>query len=272
MPELLKGPPSTRRDDLALLRRWRVNREQAARDILVIRYMPLARRLARRYGRSTAPMDDLVQVASFGLLKAIERFDPQRGSTLKSFAIPTILGELRRYFRDCGWGVHVPRGTQERALAVRETADLLAGELGRSPTVNQIAEYLELDTEQVLDGFEAMTAFETAPLDAPAQGQDDTLLETLGSIDHGFALVEDLATLGVALEHLERRDQEILRLRFFGELTQSEIAERVGVSQMQVSRRLRCSLQLLRDEIATDTQPSSSQAPQDSAADATHRG
>ena len=134
--------------------------------------MPLARGLARRYGRSSEPFEDLLQVASLGLLKALDRFDPERGHPFSSFAVPTILGEMRRYFRDSGWAVHVPRGAQERALKVRDAQERLANEHGRAPTVNQLAEYLEIDTEDVIDALQAIQAYETLSLDAPRPGAD----------------------------------------------------------------------------------------------------
>src|SRR5271163_2222239 len=147
--------------------RWQQEGDETAREELVEKFMPLARSLAQRYGRSSEPFEDLVQVASLGLLKALDRFDPARGHPFPSFAVPTILGEMRRYFRDSGWAVHVPRGTQERALRVRDAQDLLANERGHAPTVNRLAEYLELDTEEVIDALLAIQSYETLSLDAP---------------------------------------------------------------------------------------------------------
>ena len=145
--------------------------DAAARELLITRYLPLAKRLARRYGRSSVPLDDLQQVASLGLLKAIDRFDADRGTAFASFAVPTILGELRRYFRDLGWSAHVPRGTQERALRVQQALRELAT-TARTPTVNDLAEYLELDREQVLDALRAVEAYEALSLDSPCSGSD----------------------------------------------------------------------------------------------------
>jgi len=215
----------------------------------VRQYMPLARGLARRYGRSSEPFEDLLQVASLGLLKALDRYDPGRGHAFASFAVPTILGEMRRYFRDSGWAVHVPRGTQERALRVRDAQARLAGKHGRTPTVNQLAEYLELDFEDVLDALQAIQAYETQSLDAPrpcADGEVVAYGETVGEDDERYELIELDATVTTVLGHIAPRDREILRMRFVEDLTQTEIAERVGVSQMQVSRLLRRSLEQLR--------------------------
>lgn len=236
-------------DEDQLLLRWHRQGDREAREALVRRFMPLARGLARRYDRSSEPFDDLLQVASLGLLKALDRFDPERGHTFPSFAVPTILGEMRRYFRDSGWSVHVPRGAQERALKVRGAQEHLANERGRAPTVNQLAEYLELDVEEVIDALQAIQAYEALSLDASRPGVDDDVIaygDAMGREDERFELVELDATLTAALEHISPRERLILRMRFVDDLTQTEIAARVGVSQMQVSRLLRRSLDQLR--------------------------
>jgi RNA polymerase sigma-B factor len=232
-----------------LFQRWQDHGDQAARDALVRRFMPLARSLARRYDHSSEPFEDLLQVASVGLLKALDRFDPERGFSFPSFAVPTILGEMRRYFRDCGWSVHVPRGDQERALRVREAQEALAGEHGHAPTVNQLAVYMEMDLEQVLDALQATQAYEALSLDAPrtgVEGDATTLGEAMGQEDERYELVELDATLVSALEHIPARERAMLHMRFVGDLTQTEIASRLGISQMQVSRLLRRSLDQLR--------------------------
>lgn len=241
-----------RGDDVnRLFRVWRECGEQTARSALLERFMPLARTLARRYGRSSEPLEDLVQVASLGLLKAIDRYDPSRGNPFQSFAVPTILGEMRRYFRDSGWAVHVPRGAQERALKVRDAQERIAGQRGHAPTVGQLAEYLELDIEDVLDALQAIHAYETVSLDAPRPGSDDdgpglSFGDSLGAEDTRYELVELDAMVASALSHLSARERVILRMRFVEDLTQTEIAEQVGISQMQVSRLLRRSLDRLR--------------------------
>lgn len=229
--------------------RWQHDGDPAAREALVQRYMPLARSLTRRYGRSSEPFEDLLQVASLGLLKAIDRYDIERGHPFQSFAVPTILGEMRRYFRDSGWAIHVPRGAQERALKVRDAQERIANDKGHSPTVNQLAEYLELDTEEVIDALQAIQAYETVSLDAPRPGADDDAAvygDSIGSDDERYELVELDATLSAVLGHIPPRERLILQMRYVEDLTQTEIAERVGISQMQVSRLLRRSLDQLR--------------------------
>jgi RNA polymerase sigma-B factor len=232
-----------------LFERWQQDRDESAREALVQRFMPLARNLARRYDRSSEPFEDLLQVASVGLLKALNRFDPARGYSFPSFAVPTILGEMRRYFRDCGWSVHMPRGDQERALKIREAQETLTAEHGRAPTVNQLSVYLEIGQEQVIDALQAGQAYEALSLDAPRPGAEDETMsygDSIGENDERYELVELDATVVAALEHIPTREREMLHMRFIEELTQTEIAQRVGISQMQVSRLLRRSLAQLR--------------------------
>ena len=240
---------STGEDSRILFMRWQRRKDEAAREQLIRRYMPLARSLARRYGRSSEPFDDLLQVASMGLVKAVDRFDANRGYPFQSFAVPTILGEMRRYFRDSGWAIHVPRGAQERALKVRDAQEQISNETGRAPTAGQLAEFLELDIEDVIDALQAIRAYETVSLDAPRGSGDDEIVaygDSIGKEDERYELVELDATVSAALGHLPARDRLVLKLRFVDDLTQTEIAERVGISQMQVSRLLRRSLEQLR--------------------------
>jgi len=236
-------------DPRQLFERWQKEGDESAREALVRRFMPLARSLARRYGRSSEPFEDLLQVASLGLLKALDRYDADRGHPFPSFAVPTILGEMRRYFRDSGWAVHVPRGAQERALKVRDAQERIANERGRAPTVNQLSEYLEYDSEEVIDALQAIQAYETLSLDAPrpsAEGDVMAYGDSVGREDERYELVELDATVSAVLGHIPPRERQILRMRFVDDLTQTEIAERVGISQMQVSRLLRRSLDQLR--------------------------
>lgn len=245
----LRTVPGAQEDVRELFARWQSDRDVRAREVLVQRFMPLARSLARRYGRSSEPFEDLLQVASLGLLKALDRYDADRGHSFASFAVPTILGEMRRYFRDSGWAVHVPRGAQERALKVRDAQERLANERGRAPTINQLAEYLEIDSEDVIDALQALQSYETLSLDAPRPGADGDVIsygDTVGEEDERFELVELDATVTAVLRHIPARERMILRMRFVDDLTQTEIAERVGISQMQVSRLLRRSLEQLR--------------------------
>jgi RNA polymerase sigma-B factor len=225
-------------------------RDPRLREQLVHRYLPLARYAASQYRRGSEPFDDLVQVASLGLLKAIDRYDPVRGAAFSSYALPTMSGELRRHFRDRGWAVRPPRDLQEQALAVERAADALSRELGRSPTVSELATTLEMDEESVLEAREALTARMSTSLSTSAHGAepDEVLsLETrLGHDDEGFEGAEQRATLDVLRRSLTSREREIIRLRFEEDLTQAEIGEIVGLSQMHVSRLLRTAIDKLR--------------------------
>jgi RNA polymerase sigma-B factor len=233
-----------------LFRRWHRHRDRNARDELIERFLPLARKLARRYVPSSEPYEDLVQVASLGLVKAVERFDPTRGFAFTSFAVPTIVGELKRYFRDSGWALHVDRSAQERARKIIDAQQQITAQTGRSPTVNELAQYLELAEEEVLEGLQTAEAYDAISLDAPLPSDDDgtsTRLDAIADRDERLGLVDEQATIFAAARHLSVRERQIIFLRFTEDLTQTEIAERVGVSQMQVSRLLRRSLQRLRD-------------------------
>jgi RNA polymerase sigma-B factor len=219
--------------------------DEEARDALIERYLPLARRLARRYRHSGESLDDLEQVASVGLIKAIDRFEPGHG-TFTRYAVPTISGELKRHFRDKGWGIHVPRHLQERALAVNDALENLSTELGRSPTPRDVAEFTGLSLEEVLEAMDAASAYSPMSLDTPQPGLDDEgdqgLVATIGAEDPAYEIAEWRPTVAPAIGALPEREQQILRLRFIDDLTQSEIAKRVGVSQMHVSRLLRHAL------------------------------
>ena len=235
-------PPGTL-DTPELFERWQKGGDRRARDELVERFTRLARKLARRYSGAHEPFDDLLQVASLGLVKAVDRFDVGRGTAFSSFAVPTILGELKRYFRDLGWSVHVPRGAQARALKVEEAQQQLTAKDGRPPSVRQLAEYLELTMEEVLDALETASAHHSVSLDNPQGGDDDgdtgTLSDSFGREDERFELIEDSVTIAAVAKQLPARERHVLHLRFVEDLTQTQIAERIGVSQMQVSRILR---------------------------------
>ncbi len=236
-------------EDRRLLVRYHRHGDQAAREELVRRLLPLARRMARRYRRSDEPLDDLVQVATLGLIKAIDRFDPARETAFSSYAVPTMLGELKRYFRDNGWAVHVPRGMQERVMAVDGAVKELSRQLGRSPSVAEIAESLNSSAEQVLEAMEASSAYDAVSLDSyrfGEEGDGETYAESIGFEDERFDLVEYGATIAPTLQALPARDRIVLHLRFVEDLTQAEIAQRVGVSQMHVSRLIRRALDRLR--------------------------
>jgi len=243
---------STRaREDRRLLERYHRDGDPAARAALVDRFLPLARQLARRYQRGGEPLDDLVQVASLGLLKAIDRFDPERTTAFSSFAVPTILGELKRHFRDKGWSVRVPRDLQELAVKVDRVGDEMSRELGRAPTPAELAERTGTTLEQVLEAREASAAYRAVSLDRPRsedEEEGDSYADAFGAVDPGFGLAEDAATVERLMRVLNEREREVLRLRFAEDLTQSEIGQRVGVSQMHVSRLIRQSIARLRDE------------------------
>jgi RNA polymerase sigma-B factor len=247
-------PPAARRGvdgslERQLFRRYSREGDLDARSQLIERYLPLARSLARRYERRGEPFDDLLQVASLGLVKAIDRFDPHNGASLSSYAVPTILGELRRYFRSSGWALHLSRDMQERVLTVNAAVERLSSELGRSPSPQQIADDVGLTAEQVLEAIAANAAWDTASLDTPvrtSEGESQTIASTIGETDRRFELIEDRASIGPALELLPERERLILHLRFVEDRTQAEIAQCVGVSQMHVSRLLRRALEELR--------------------------
>lgn len=251
---------------LPLFGRWQRSRDRNAREQLVERYMPLARSLARRYLGTLEPIEDLTQVAYLGLIKAIDRFDPARGHRFAAFAVPTILGELRRHFRDTCWAVHVPRQAQERALEVERANEALATRRGHSPTVGEIAQYLECDQEQVLDALQVSHARGALSLDAPRPGAADEdaepRSETLGAVDEHYELVEDGSAVAAAFAALGERERRILALRFGREMSQTEIATEIGLSQMQISRVLRAALERMRtiasgvDDTATTGGPS----------------
>jgi RNA polymerase sigma-B factor len=266
-----RNPAST---DAELFSQWHKHGDKAAREQLVLRHLPLARQLAARYRRTQEPFEDLFQVASLGLVQAIDRFDPDRGIAFTSFAVPTILGQLKRHFRDKGWAVHLPRGLQELVLRIQDADDKLGSTSSRSPTVADIAQYLDIDEEQVLEGLEALAAHRAESMDQPiGLGRHDataTPHDTIGTLDDGYALADACTSLAAAVKLLRRSDREVLALRFRDELTQSQIAEQLGVSQMQVSRILRRVTDQLREHIEepSPSAPSIPRADETSAAPA----
>ena len=233
--------------------RYYRERDLAAREELVERFVPLARDLALRYSYTDEPIDDLVQVASLGLLKAIDRYEPGRGTKFTSYAVPTILGELKRHFRDKGWALHVPRDLQERAISVSRATDKLSSRLGRSPRVGEIAAELGCLIEEVLEASEAAGTYETASLDAPFSRDPDepaALVDMVGAEDGAFSLVETREAVAETWDALPEIEREVVRLRFVHDLTQREIGDRIGFSQMHVSRLLRRALGRLQSSAA----------------------
>ena len=247
------GPDEQLAGERRLLERYARDRSPTVREELVERFMPLTRRLAARYAGGAEPFDDLVQVASVGLVKAIDRFDPVRGTAFSTFAVPTILGELKRHFRDRGWSVHVPRDVQERILKVERALADLPSKLGHSPTVQEIAERIEATDEEVLEAMHAAQGHHAVSLDASSSlGDGDDpgpLKDRIGEEDLSFDTVEYGEAIGPVLEEISERDRKVLHLRFVEDMTQSEIAEQVGVSQMHVSRILRATIEKLRQQI-----------------------
>jgi RNA polymerase sigma-B factor len=225
----------------------------ALRERAIEGWLPLAQHLARRYGGRGEPLDDLVQVATVGLIKAVDRFQADRGIEFAGFAIPTVLGEIKRHFRDRTWAIRVPRRLQELRLQITATNDALTHSLGRPPTVADIATHLGIGEEDVLEALEGAQAYTAASLSTPLTDTGDTTLgDTLGADDYGFELAELRIALGPALAELDEREQRILALRFHGNLTQTEIAEQVGISQMHVSRLLSRALAKLRRKLGDD--------------------
>jgi len=220
----------------------------ALRDQLVMAHMGLAAYLARRFANRGQPLDDLIQVASLGLLKAVERFDPTFGIEFSTYATTTIVGELKRHLRDKGWAVRAPRRMQELYLSLSQVVDTLGQELGRSPSIAELATEVQASEEDVLEALEAGQAYRFASLDAPRPDADvpDPLGARLGHEDVDLARAEERATLDPLLEQLPPRQRQVVQLRFFEGLTQSEIARRLGISQMQVSRLLTRSVSQLR--------------------------
>jgi len=244
-PTAVDGP-----HERQLWRRLNSERDQTAREELVEMYLPMARRMAGRYAGVVEPYDDLVQVASLGLLNAIDRYQLDRGTPFVGFAKPTILGELKRYFRDKVWTIRVPRALHDRMAAVETATEELTEELSRPPTPAEIAERLGLEPADVLETLVAQDNRRPLGMDAPVHGDDGdgpATGEWLGREDDGYELVEDRMAVEGALPALNEREREVLRLRFVEDLPQSQIASRIGRSQMHVSRLLRSTLERLRE-------------------------
>jgi RNA polymerase sigma-B factor len=234
----------------ALLLAYHRDGDEESRDRALVELMPLVRALASRYAGRGEPLEDLVQVGSIGLIKAVDRFDVDRGVEFTSYAVPTIVGEIRRHFRDKAWAIHVPRRLKELSLLLSRLLDELTNELGRSPTVAELAEKAGVDEEEVVDALDSAQAYSTRSLDAPFElDGDDGLVDRLGADEHGYENVESGALVSVGLAALDTRERRIVELRFFEEMTQSQIAAEIGISQMHVSRLLRTALGKMRGRI-----------------------
>ncbi len=238
-----------------LFRRYRLHGDEAARDELITMYLNLVKYLASRFRNRGEPIDDLVQVGTIGLIKAIDRFDVERQVEFTTYATPTIVGELKRYFRDKGWAIKVPRRLQELSFKVNQAVDALTQGLQRSPSIAEIAEYLEVTPEEVLEAMETSEAYNFVSLesDRGGEGSDSfSILEYVGQDDALMLAVDDKTTLEAALRKLTPQEQRVLHLRFFEGRTQTEIARQLDISQMQVSRLLRRTLRVLRENIVRE--------------------
>jgi RNA polymerase sigma-B factor len=242
--------------DKVLLRRYHEQGDLAAREQLIEQYMSLVRSLARRYSYRGEQLEDLVQIGAIGLIKAIDRFDVNRGVELTTYATPNIIGEIKRHFRDRGWSVRVPRGLQELNIQLSRLIEQLTVQNGRSPTIPELAKAAGVTDEEVLEALESGRAYSSLSLSAGSGGPDDDgeldPLESLGSEEHQYEVSEDRAVLAPGFRVLDERERKILHLRFFEGLTQSQIAQQVGISQMHVSRLIRRSLEKIREEIAAE--------------------
>jgi RNA polymerase sigma-B factor len=243
-------PQLSQLEDRDLLRRYHVDGDASAREALVERHLPLVRSLARRYAGRGESLDDIEQVGAIGLIKAIDRYELSRDVALTTYATPNVVGEIKRHFRDKGWAIRVPRALQELNGKMGPTIERLTAKLGRSPSIAEIAAEFETTTEQVLEALEAGSAYAPASLSVgpTAEGELDPM-ETIGREDVEFERTDDRASLEPALEALPPREREILRMRFEGGLTQTQIAERIGISQMHVSRLIRRSLERMRTQL-----------------------
>ncbi|HSX22113.1 MAG TPA: SigB/SigF/SigG family RNA polymerase sigma factor [Gaiellaceae bacterium] len=241
-----------RLDDKLLLRRYHEEGDLKAREQLIEQYMSLVRSLARRYSYRGEQLEDLVQIGAIGLIKAIDRFDINRGVELTTYATPNIIGEIKRHFRDKGWAVRVPRGLQELNVQLSKIVEQLTVQLGRSPTIPELAVAAGAQEEEVLEALESGRAYSALSLSStPGSEGDETLdpLESIGTEEHQYEVSEDRAVLAPGFKALDERERMILQLRFFDGLTQSQIAQQVGISQMHVSRLIRRSLEKIRDVV-----------------------
>jgi RNA polymerase sigma-B factor len=247
----------TRIDDRILLRRYHEDGDLQAREQLIERYMSLVRSLSRRYSYRGEQIEDLVQIGAIGLIKAIDRFDLERGVELTTYATPNIIGEIKRHFRDKRWSVRVPRGLQELNVQLSRLVEQLTVQLARSPTIPELAKAAGVEEEEVLEALESGRAYASLSLSVRSGGGDDEdldPLESLGTEEHQYEVSEDRAVLAPGFKALGERERRILQLRFFEGLTQSQIAQQIGISQMHVSRLIRRSLEKIRETIAEDAE------------------
>ena len=238
-----------------LFRRYKETGDPDAREQLVMSHMNLVRFLANKFKNRGEPLDDLMQVGYLGLLKAIDRFDPERGLEFTTFATPTILGEIKRHFRDKGWSVRVPRRLQELSAKVNQATDKLTNELQRSPKVEEIAEYLDVTVDEVLEAMESSSAYTSVPIEAPGASDSDdapSILDRYADDDNELDFTDDRLVIEEAIRDFSPREREVIELRFVKGMTQIEIAKKLGISQVQVSRLLRRTLKKIQDKIDPD--------------------
>lgn len=235
-----------------LFRRYKEEGDEDARQQLIVNHLNLVRFLAARFKNRGEPLEDLVQVGTIGLIKAIDRFDPSRGLEFTTYATPTILGEIKRHFRDKGWSVRVPRRLQELSSKVNQATDELTNELQRSPSVEEIAERIGVSVDDVLEAMESSSAYSSVPLEGSGSGDDDeapAVIDHYATVDENLAASDDRIVLEDAIKEFSPREQEVIRMRFVDGLTQVEIAKKLGISQVQVSRLLRRTLKKVQDKI-----------------------
>jgi RNA polymerase sigma-B factor len=249
------------KQDKVLLRRYHEQGDLAAREQLIEQYMSLVRSLARRYSYRGEQLEDLVQIGAIGLIKAIDRFDLDRGVELTTYATPNIIGEIKRHFRDKGWSVRVPRGLQELNVQLSRLIEQLTVQFGRSPTISELAKSAGVEEEEVLEALESGRAYSSLSLSSGGGHDEDgdlDPLEAIGTEEHQYEVSENRAVLEPGFRVLDERERMILHLRFFKGLTQSQIAAQIGISQMHVSRLIRRSLEKIRDEIAVEEEQTAS--------------
>lgn len=235
-----------------LFRRFKEEGDMDAREKLVMSHLNLVRFIANKFKNRGEPIDDLIQVGYLGLLKAIDRFDPSRGLEFTTFATPTIMGEIKRHFRDKGWSVRVPRRLQELSAKVNQTTDTLTSQLQRSPTIAEIADYLDATVDEVLEAMESSSAYSSVSLEAPSGADDDdtpSVIDRYATEDSDLAFTDDRIIIEEALASFSPRERDVIEMRFLKGMTQIEIAEKLGISQVQVSRLLRRTLKKIQDKI-----------------------
>ena len=248
-----KGKPAWDKERTReLFRRYKEEGDEEAREQLIVSHVNLVRYIAAKFKNRGEPLDDLIQVGTIGLIKAIDRFDPSRGLEFTTYATPTIMGEIKRHFRDKGWTIRVPRRLQELSAKVNSATDELTARLQRSPSIEEVAEYLDTTADEVLEAMESSSAYSSVPLEGGGSSDDDdapSVIDHYATEDENLAASDDRIVLEDAIRDFSPREKDVIRMRFFEGMTQVEIAERLGISQVQVSRLLRRTLRRVQDKI-----------------------